>query len=606
MGKLLEKNIQNLLFPLPEICSEEALYFRRSGNCKYFFALDYLECLDESALIEFDSYFNSFSLEKWIKYTIIDNVNLSLEIQGKFLVTIFRKYRSGRGSEVLTEILSETIIETWQREHVKIPIYFKQTTGLVSFKILALNKNCRFFGGNYFTEIIESKIQDVKIGINICTYKREEFVTSNLKKLNEDFFSNPDNEIYDHCEAFITDNAKSLKINELQSEKIHIFPNKNVGGSGGFTRGLIEIRNRKETENFTHALFMDDDIVLDPEVIFRTYSVLSLVKEKYSEAFVGGSMLRLDCQYSLHEAGGYWDNGAINSIKKGLDLRNFEACIYAEYEETANYNAWWYCTVPLSIIDENNLPLPIFIKADDVEYGLRNMKYLILMNGICVWHEPFENKYSSMQWYYILRNQCIVNSVHSTFNKKQFFEEFRNTVFREIAWYRYKNAELIMRGVNDFLKGIGWLKKQSGEKLNLEITQSGYKLQSIDELKVPFSYPLYEKMLKIRDKNKFYRWLRIRSFNGLFFKPKVKIAYMSIGKPRAVQCYRAKKVLSYDELSHTGFVTEKDTKKSLALLFKYMLLKTKFKRKAFKVMKEYKNNVLEITSLTFWKKYLEI
>lgn len=34
------------------------------------------------------------------------------------------------------------------------------------------------------------------------------------------------------------------------------------------------------------------------------------------------------------------------------------------------------------------------IRGDDIEYGLRNCKRLVTLNGICVWHEPFESKYS--------------------------------------------------------------------------------------------------------------------------------------------------------------------------------------------------------------------
>ena len=98
-------------------------------------------------------------------------------------------------------------------------------------------------------------------------------------------------------------------------------------------------------------------------------------------------------------------------MKAGLELESCEACLLNEVEESAEYNAWWYCCFPLEIVTEENLPLPLFIRGDDVEYGIRNMKQLILMNGICVWHEPFENKYSSFLEYYIIRNQLITNAL---------------------------------------------------------------------------------------------------------------------------------------------------------------------------------------------------
>lgn len=605
MENLIEKKLQNLLFPKPEICPEENLYFRRYGTSIYLYAIDHINLMDETALVEFDTFFNSFSLEKWTKYTLIDNIGLSLDLQGKFLVTVVRKYRTGRGREVLTEVLSEQIVETWQRKHVKIPINFKHTVGSICFKLLSLDFNCIFFGGYYYTEVQSKDIRDVKIGLNICTYRREPFVRNNLLKISDAFFSQHNTEMFNRCEVFVTDNARSLK-DEFKNKKIHVFPNKNAGGSGGFTRGLIEILKRKETDGFTHALFMDDDIILDPEVVFRTYSILSLCREKYANAFVGGTMLRLDHQYRCHETGGYWQSGAIHSLKKGLDFREFECCLYGECEETTNYNAWWYCAVPLSLANENNLPLPIFIKADDVEYGLRNMRQIILMNGIAVWHEPFENKYSSMQWYYILRNQCIVNAIHSLFNKKQFFAEFRNTVIREILWYRYKNAELIMRGVEDFLKGIDWLKEQDGEALNADIIKNGYRLDYIDDLPVPFSYSEYDRMLKIKDSSKLKKMVRLLTFNGLILKPNRAFSYAPAEGARVIQFYRAARVLNYDNFSHKGFVTEKDTKKTVSLLWKYFCLKTKFKRKYRKVIRGFRENYGQITNISFWQNYLGI
>ena len=114
---------------------------------------------------------------------------------------------------------------------------------------------------------------------------------------------------------------------------------------------------------------------------------------------------------SRWKSGAAWNGGALNSLKHGLDMRLLDSCLYNEYEEYTEFNAWWYCCFPLKVVREDNLPLPIFIRGDDLEYGLRNMKTLILLNGICVWHEPFENKYSSYLEYYIVRNQLIDNVV---------------------------------------------------------------------------------------------------------------------------------------------------------------------------------------------------
>ena len=46
----------------------------------------------------------------------------------------------------------------------------------------------------------------------------------------------------------------------------------------------------------------------------------------------------------------------------------------------------------LALVEKVGLPLPVFIRGDDVEYGLRlYMRGVdtIVMPGIAVWHEPF-------------------------------------------------------------------------------------------------------------------------------------------------------------------------------------------------------------------------
>ena len=61
----------------------------------------------------------------------------------------------------------------------------------------------------------------------------------------------------------------------------------------------------------------------------------------------------------------------------------------------------------------------------------------------------------------------------------------------EVNRYRYKNADLLIRGVRDFLKGIDWLEQTDAEALHKEIMAYGYKAQPVDQLDVPFDYSRY-------------------------------------------------------------------------------------------------------------------
>lgn len=105
-----------------------------------------------------------------------------------------------------------------------------------------------------------------------------------------------------------------------------LLPNRNVGGSGGFTKGLIEA---VESGLYTHYLFMDDNIELDSEVIYKLFPLYEYGKQYFA---ISGGILDLYKKHILHEAGALYskytdDEGNrenrdfnITSLKKNTDL----------------------------------------------------------------------------------------------------------------------------------------------------------------------------------------------------------------------------------------------------------------------------------------------
>lgn len=599
--------LQHLLFPKPGICSDESLYFRRRGKTYYSWADDSI-LFYKDGKVEFDTYFNGISAEKIFKYTIVKKVMLKLRLQGMFIVTLMRKEKYG--AEILTEYVGEEAVSS-ENEVGDFTFEFDcgSTSGMYCFKIVSLVKNSKFFGGEYFCDIPEESLRKIKLGIDICTFKREKYVKKNVKSLERAFLSNAQSPLFGNLEVFISDNAQTLP-EEMNTDFVHVFKNKNVGGAGGFTRNLIEMIRDGNPKGITHALIMDDDVIIEPEAIHKTFILLSLLKKEYSHAFIGGAMLRLDRQRIQVESGALWNSGQVISLKSRLDMRSLDACLYNEFEETADYNAWWYSVVPIENVRADNLPLPIFIRGDDAEYGLRNTKLLILMNGICVWHEPFDKKYSSNLYYYIFRNRLIGNSIRGVnWPKKKLLEELKDHVYNELFCLRYKNVDLLLRGIEDYFRGIDWLKAQDGEKLHKQIMADSYKLSYIEELDFPFSYPQYEKMLEIPEDKGFKGLLKKLAvkltFHGVFLKADRDKIVPTIGvSPR--QLIKVKKSLNYDLGSKKGFVTVKSVKEALRLHRRYRRACRLIKRKYNKMRKIYKLRGNELTNLDFWNKYLEL
>lgn len=595
--------LQNIIYPASNNYQEAKMYFRGKNDVSYDLNARHI-IMQKDEEVVFNTYFNSFSANKWFKYTLIDNVYLKIKVNGRFLIKlIFVKRVANVGKTI---VLCETSIDTKGKEQeIKLPFDTENQNGMFAFTITSLDDHGKFHEGGYYTDLGAIKAQAVKIAIVICTFKREKFVYRNMELLNNAFFKGCDTEIKDKILVYISDNGKSLDIDKIKSEHIKVMPNKNAGGAGGFTRGLMECIKNQKKDNITHALLMDDDIVIQPESIYRTYTLLSLIKPEYKNSFIGGAMLRLDEPWRQTESGARWNAGELIGHKAGLDLRKVEPCLYNEIEEECDYNAWWYCTIPMRVVKEDNLPMPIFIRGDDVEYGLRNMEHLILMNGICVWHEPFEAKYSSSMYYYIFRNRLIDNAIHNIdYPKEKFLKDIQPWFTQELFTYRYKNAQLLLNSAYDFLKGIEFLKNSDGESLNAKVMQSGYKLQDVDDLDMPFDMQEYEKT-RSQFEGRIHRLIRKALLNGMFIGTKGD-AVVPIQNAHILYFYRKDKVLNYDYESEKGFVTQRDGKEFIRLVKEYI----KFRKYCLKTydatVMQYRQNKDELTNVSFWKKYLAL
>lgn len=591
--------LQDILWPEINICMEENMYFRTNEKVQRL-ADKFL--FDKGGNIFSDTYFNSVSVDKWIKYTKINNLSVSLLIKGTFKINLI--YKKNIHGKIFEDVVSEFFV--CEKEKKEIKFLFPKGDGMACFSLCAIENNSEFYGGNYSTEVNEEELQNVKIGLGICTFRREKFIENNLNILNHFFLKNNNSELNGKLEVFISDNGRTLDIEKLATDHIHIVKNKNTGGSGGFTRTLIEMLDANKRDGLiTHALLMDDDITISPKSLLKTYRILRLLKKEYLDAFIGGAMLRSDTRNIQVESGASWNIGKILSLKSGLNMESCSACLYNEIEEYREYNAWWYCCFPINIVREDNLPLPLFIRGDDQEYGLRNMKHLILMNGICVWHEPFDKKYSSFLFYYIFRNQLINNALYCpdcrvSDIRKQLFD----SIAHELAYYRYKNIDLIIRGTTDFMRGVDFFLSTDGEKLHQEIMNSGYRAKPLEKLDVHFSYPTYEHSLNEKDKG-IKRIIRIVTLNG-YLLPTKRNSVVSMSNIRPINAYRAKKILHYDISSSSGFITQRSEKKFIVSVFKlvktYILITFKYQ----KAKENYQIYGRKLQNISFWEKYLEM
>jgi len=594
--------IQPIVFPKKEIISNDLLYFDIKGDVTVDTGIQKLTFKMNSE-ISFNSYFNSFSLNKWKKYTVLENLSINITYKGHFELTIVS--RDLKNKLVFEQVQKKITLSANEKKTIDVDVQ-DMNHDMIFFKMKAKDDHSIFYSGSYCSEVPKEKVNPTDICVVICTYKREEYIKKNLSILKKYIIENLASPLRNHLSIFVVDNGKTIEKNKYESDQIRIIYNKNAGGSGGFTRGLIEAMEDQRT--FSHVLFLDDDTVIEPISLTRTYHFLQLRQKQYEDLFLGGSMLNLLHPSIQEEAGASWNGGIIKPNKKDLDLTSSYNLLLNEMEEEVEYNGWWFCCIPLSIVSEKNLPIPVFLHNDDIEYGLRNIKNITTLNGICIWHLPFKNKYDSYLIYYFFRNLLICNAMHYTDKGIWFFLKlFYKHIIKYILFYRYKEANLLLDGVEDYYKGIDWLKKQEPERLHLKISEKGEKIRNLEQVDLPYLnfLPLEYHTQKEGIISKIFRTITL---NGYFFKAKYNLIInlteynLSIAETR--DFYRANNLIFYDRRNLKVFTT----KKSYRSLFKIIKRTIKVSLMTFmkyrKTNLEYKKRQDEITNMEFWKDYL--
>ena len=339
--------------------------------------------------LDFTTYFNGFSWRKWQRYTALDAFDVRLRVRGRFLLTGYSVDRKER------RIL-------WQDEvagdYCRRVSLSELGGDLFGFSLLSMDDGSVIEEGAYYGRFEECRA--IRVGIAICTFQREAYVQRTMEVLREF------RKTHSWLDVLVVDNGQTLPPED--NDGVRVIPNRNFGGSGGFARGLVEYVERG---NVDYVLLMDDDIVLEPSAIERFYSLACHLQPEYRESFISGAMLDMDAPTRQVENSAYRGRIFLHPVGQGYLLSD-EAALCKNEQIVARgnrYAAWWFCGIPVHVVQRIGYPLPVFIKQDDVEYGMRNGKEILTLNGMGVWHEAFGKKQSAITDYFTDRNTIIVH-----------------------------------------------------------------------------------------------------------------------------------------------------------------------------------------------------
>jgi len=347
-------------------------------------------------------------------------------------------------SEKLNYPIPEFAINSGQRLTLELIPALNQT---VDVNQLAFTWNISHKKSN------STDLKKVNLAIVICTYQNEELVYNNIKKL----ISSP---LWENMptELIIVNNDGENSTLNFPFERVTQFKQKNSGGSGGFHRGIKEVVYESLADKgFSHILLMDDDVEFHPEIVQR---LVNFHQYSLKDNVFGASMLNMEQPNFLHEAGAnYPSNDSFrgnSSISSGpID---YDKLSQFGITQQVHYNAWWFCSFSVRSVHKVGLPLKLFIRGDDSEYGLRLRHHgfpTYCLGGLALWHAAFETKTRTWIQYFNFRNNVIrlLTQKGDMQNQPSVAKiQLKKIVRRNIIKNDYGTAAMALRAYDDLIR----------------------------------------------------------------------------------------------------------------------------------------------------------
>lgn len=425
------KSMENFstIYEMKLEASEARLPLYRRGACR----------LEAGESVDLGTYFNAFSLGKWLRYTTLDALALELCFVGTARVVLYGWDESG-----VQEVASDVAENGWCWQAGKAElIALGRTAVLLGVRMEAEEGTVELMGGRWRGSFETER--DIHVGAVICTYHREKYLHRNLDLLGSYCRANP------WLTVMAIDNGQTL--GEHHDGWLTILPNRNYGGSGGFTRGLIEQMGAGVNDYF---LLMDDDIEIETASLDRLIALCRHVRDERAMQMIGGAMLRMDAPTIQHENTGFWGLVRQHSIGRNLDLGDPVMLCKNDREHSVRnrYAAWWFCCIPRGMVRAQGYPLPVFLKGDDIEYGIRNGRPIMTMNGIGVWHVAFAAKENPVVNYFSDRNMLILNALLPGGNRWRSVFVALVRLSHRICQRDRRSIFFYERALRDYLRGM--------------------------------------------------------------------------------------------------------------------------------------------------------
>lgn len=361
------------------------------------------------------TFFNVFPASYWRRWTAVKTVRFTASIVGNAKISVFRS--TGRG---LIYPVAERVVQTEDSAVsvcVDVPMVGLMDGGYFWFDAESLDGPVTVTDAAWAVpRSARTAEHDTSMSIAITTFNRAAYCMNQLraiagssalrKRLDTVYCTDQGSDLVCEQEGF-------TEVSADLGKQLTYIQQANLGGSGGFSRGMYETVKAGDSD---FVLLLDDDAVSEPESILRS---IQFSDYTIRPVLVGGGMFHLDNRTMLYTQGerinpqrmwmypsksmGYNHDFSVEPLRDSPDR-------HQRIDE--DFNGWWMCLIPVAVMRKIGLSLPVFIKFDDIEYGLRAGKAgfpTVCLPGVAVWHQAWHDKDPARSWeeYFTERNRWI-------------------------------------------------------------------------------------------------------------------------------------------------------------------------------------------------------
>jgi galactofuranosylgalactofuranosylrhamnosyl-N-acetylglucosaminyl-diphospho-decaprenol beta-1,5/1,6-galactofuranosyltransferase len=415
--------------------------------------------VDAGQRLSLGAYFNAFPASYWRRWTIVNDVTLTVTVEGAGATVIVNKsLANGNSQRVDSAVTEQDGVNTLTFDLSLTPFI---DGGWYWYDVVAGDKPV-VVSAEWSAEVPADRAAHGTVDVAITTMNRPEFCAKLLQQFGEPDLAEYLDTVFvmEQGTQLVADSSEFPAAEKALGDKLKIVVQGNLGGSGGYARGQLE-SVRKGTA--TYALMMDDDVVCEPEGIVRQVTFGDLAKRP---TIVGGHMFSLYSRSRLHSFGEivqpwrfWWKSPEDTYNQWDFGTRNIRSARWLHKRVDVDFNGWFSCLIPREVIERIGLSLPLFIKWDDAEYGLRAKAHgfpTVTFPGAAVWHVPWTDKNDALDWqaYFHLRNRLVSALLHSSYPRGgRLLRESLNNQIAHLVAMQYSTAQLRIEAMEDILRG---------------------------------------------------------------------------------------------------------------------------------------------------------